>query len=204
MKAQSQLLSYNLKLQTGTERSIHDEVWATTFSDLVTLLLCFFLTMVSFGPVGQVSSTGTDPQMEVMPASQRVEKGETGIPIALSGSGVGRRQIELSQKTLLELEVGAPARVIEEAKKIIVSGSYLRRRVTIVVTPEAGQQGSGPRWMSILQRITELERQLFDSRRGIEVVLRLTSGTMGAQGQPLLASDGTPLLGEIVIEDLSI
>ena len=171
MKLTRSLLTYQLHLPSNQQSagSLHDLVWATTFSDLVTLLFCFFLTMVSFGPIGKAVRQNAVPAevVEKTPVTQ------AGTSFAIRGEGVQKRVFLLDVNELARIVQGDASETLDEIKKVAISDGYQERTVRITVSPEVENDQVGTRWLSIIQRLSELKRQLFDARAQTALVLRI-------------------------------
>ena len=156
------LLSYALRNQKRSHQSLMSDTWATSFSDLVTLLLCFFLTMISFGPLGK-----PDPKSELIDAKA------AGTSLALEGSGVQRRTFGLTPEELSRVSSEERPEALNELISSVLLGGYQQKKITVTVSPETKSEQGGLRWMSIIQRLSGIHRQLIDAAPGAQVLLRI-------------------------------
>lgn len=80
-------------------RTVGPHLWLVSFGDLLTLLLCFFLSIITFGPLGsgprKLPSNGLDPQVVQSKVDLRGTQTarESGTMLAIHDSG--SMQIEL-------------------------------------------------------------------------------------------------------------
>jgi flagellar motor protein MotB len=160
------LLNYALRTQKKNHLSLMSDSWATSFSDLVTLLLCFFLTMISFGPLGKPINNPvvTNPN-------------SPGISLALEGKGVTRRTFGLTSEELSKVDSDERPEVVVEMLSAVLSGGYLKKEITVTVFPETQSEQRGLRLMSIIQRLSGIHRQLIDAAPGAQVLLRVAPVT---------------------------
>lgn len=191
------LLTYRLELRGRQVLPANDSLWAVTFSDLITLLLCFFLTMISFGPIGTAYREGEAPELTPESISQVPPK--DGTSLAISGEGVQRRVFELFEEDLSRIAQGGTSETLEEVKKTIESDSYDSRRVTITVAPGSKNEGQGERWLSIIQRLSGLQRQVFDAQPKTLLKLRISEPypKPGLEAEGSRQGSGVPALIEI-------
>jgi flagellar motor protein MotB len=169
------LLSYALR-DKRSHQSLMNDSWATSFSDLVTLLLCFFLTMISFGPLGKPHQ----PPVDASPIA-------SGISLALEGQGVTRRTFGLTSEELSKVGSEERPEVVAELLSAVLSGGYLNKKITVTVSPETQSEQRGLRFMSIIQRLSGIHRQLIDAAPGAQVLLRVAPVTqVGAEYAALI------------------
>lgn len=195
------MLTYRLHTKDDSKEeiaSLHDLVWSTTFCDLVTLLLCFFLTMVSFGPIGKAHRQTIENQTESQPDKA---KSETGTGLALKGEGVEKRVFMLTRDDVTELANGSVTAALNEVKNIAASGGYEKRRIRITVSPQAPDTPEGEKWLSIIQRLSNLQRQLFDARWQTTLALRIAP--LPSDQAPESDEKREEIVGMIEIEDES-
>ncbi len=169
-----QILTYRLQTKATDQEEVsalHDLVWSLTFCDLVTCLLCFFLTMVSFGPIGRGASSQNKISEPVSEPIKHVTEAGTGL--ALKGNGTRKRLFTLSPEDFTALAAGGEVGVLGEVKSIAGSAGYETRRIRITVSPSAAGTQEGSKWLSIIQRLSDLQRQLFDARWQTSLVLRI-------------------------------
>ena len=148
--------------------------WLISFGDLLTLLLCFFLTIVSFGPL---NPKATLPIKGVTSQSNSVTGPEPGVGVGKLGAGTQVAQSRTSstenQKELrlvfnvedfLEpTEKLVPAKVIE-LQKLIKTDGYSVGRVRLESCSELKSDDQG--WFQALSRGFYLRGQFIDA--GIE------------------------------------
>jgi flagellar motor protein MotB len=156
------LLSYALRNQKRSHQSLMSDSWATSFSDLVTLLLCFFLTMISFGPLGKPA-----------PKSAQIDTKTPGTSLALEGSGVQRRIFGLTPEELSGASSEERSKALNELIASVLLDGYQRKKITVTVSPETQSEQGAVRWMSIIQRLSGIHRQLIDAAPGAQVLLRI-------------------------------
>lgn len=173
MKSHPSLLTYHLTRRSRFDPPFNDAVWAITFSDLLTLLFSFFIAMVSFSPLGQSPVPAALPETNP-PQVAEIEENEAGTSLAIAEEGVSKRVFELRREELSRIAAGDTADTLEEMKKIIISNSYDNRRVTITVSPAVESDWQGERWLSIIQRLAELQRQVFDAQPKTPLKLRIS------------------------------
>ena len=126
-------------MTTLLERKVQT-IWLITFGDLLTLLLCFFIAVISLSGAGyrsfqevqqsQVSdSGGLRGQKATVPNETSVGTGGTIVATLKSETGATLDEVEADGATLLELgfsEVRNPEGTVEASRKIL--SPYLERR----------------------------------------------------------------------------
>jgi hypothetical protein len=129
-------------------------IWMITFGDLLTLLLCFFLVIVSSSPMGRVARGVDSPSPVPAPPGTQVAQVE--------GETVVRewtiRGVKNESEAPVELQ-----KLAEELISVVRSVPYEKSRVFVRV---CNSQGTGadsdtPGVVS-LSRITEIRRQILD------------------------------------------
>jgi flagellar motor protein MotB len=164
-----------------SERAIHSN-WILSFGDLLTLLLCFFLSIISFSPLNPANNVPV-----IVEEDQPVEQVSTNVlPDAPTGSEPGTALANLTSSDaeltpernrsyfsglrfwLNESDYsGLGWEPSEEAAKRIknqvVRTSYQPKRVTIESCFDAGVKGAETVWAGSISRILNLRSQLIDA-----------------------------------------
>lgn len=150
----------------GRTRSAGLDVWSTTFADILTLVLSFFIATISISPLNPASEVAQERQIasptgEAGAVSVRtvVEKTD-GTPLAkVFVREPARNPVEVveildSDFTEGVRDVVATAR--ERIKQAVMSDGYQRTSVRIESCDRAGDEARG------LERGMALRRQVFD------------------------------------------
>ncbi|MBN8548945.1 MAG: hypothetical protein J0M12_06495 [Deltaproteobacteria bacterium] len=162
-------------------RSIHSN-WMLSFGDLLTLLLCFFLSIISFSPLNPAhkSSEKVDKKQgvtkskehEVAPAPAQtvdgtqlanLEGSDEKTTLLANMSVVDGLRLWLQESDYAglgwELGEGAAARL----KSQVVRTAYAPKRVTIESCLESTLIGDETAWAGSISRILSVRSQLIDA-----------------------------------------
>lgn len=164
-------------------KSAQDEAhWFITFNDLLTLLLCFFVSTITLGSSGTGNSAGKSEQLEELIPKQEL-LGERDTPITKNGTaiankvdagsgvrtGAGRVWL-LSESDFNGLTLSA------EATKGLIELSKMEGKA-LTVTAETCVPGELPvsaAWQLSLERVLALKSQVLDAHFPPEL-LRLSA-----------------------------
>lgn len=162
-------------------RPIHSN-WFLSFGDLLTLLLCFFLTILSFSPLnpnrelGSVSEKSqTVTAGESLRAAGGVQNAVAGTALANLGLGDEKATLPVNASVVEGLRfwfeesdfVGLGWELSEQSagrlKNQVVGTAYATKRVTIESCLEAAAVGEETAWAGSISRILTLRSQLIDA-----------------------------------------
>jgi hypothetical protein len=166
------LLQYQLPVQARTNHrtTVHiaAAVWHTTFADLVTLLFCFFLVLLAFAAKKE-SAPAPSEAINQQHSSDRV----SGTFSAQSYAEGAKAYFRLTPEDLRQLTNGQSLDVVRQVKATVELGGYANKRVTIAVRSTSDERTTADDWLSSIQAMDLLYRQLIDGTHGVEVVLQL-------------------------------
>lgn len=142
---------------SGVEKGVNG--WLTTFGDMLTLLLCFFLSLVGSG---QAMRSGTSEK--TLLDSNVSTTNNSGIPIANYN-----QEIEpLYKVSIFESDLILGGQGVEEKLKLLKSHrkSVRSDSVGVVISTclASVQSGSSDSWRVSQERAQRLESQILDAR----------------------------------------
>lgn len=97
--SQTSVYDSALGAEISTMNAPKPALWLVTFGDLLTLLLCFFLTMVTFGPLGNNEKTSTN-QGVTAPTAASTQEPQGGSLLQDSGTVIANIQSDDSERDL--------------------------------------------------------------------------------------------------------
>lgn len=133
--------------------------WQLTFSDLLTLLLCFFVALIGFGQVKPMSGTGSISGIAF--ASTTVEGDTFQVnELLLHVQDFEDNQREVFQKRL---------------KNFVFLEGYYSESLTLEVCAKGNPMQASKKWHEATQRMLEVNRQVIDAKvRKESIALRMT------------------------------
>lgn len=185
-------------------------IWLISFGDLLTLLLCFFLSIVSFGPLNPnvelpKSDLTTRTNSSALPAEQKITRPGTRFALKTHGRFAAARHFgELKLQIAEEEYTDLGGRLYEAAQqrliKAVKSDSY--RVVAAEVSSCSALSSERSGWFQSVSRALEMRRQLVDagiSAQAVKVRV-LGSNCSGLFGEGNARSNEDKLRTQVVLK----
>jgi hypothetical protein len=188
--------------RTGVSKP--NAIWLISFGDLLTLLLCFFLSIVSFGPL---NPHATLPKNELTarsdstPSTSAYKKTPAGTGFALKTHGrfaaarhFGELKLQIAEEEYTDLGGTLSEEAQKRLESAVKSSGYSVLAASVSSCSALGSVSSG--WFQSISRSLQVRRQLVDAGVSAQAV------TVRALGSSCLGlvpnSDQAHLAGETV------
>jgi len=160
-------------------------VWSTTFADILTLVLSFFIATISVSPLNPASESASERQITTAPRKneglnlQTTVGVEGGTPLALTRSKAPPRDpievVELGDSDFSMERKELVLAAQEKLKSLVKTDSYHRRSIRIESCDGAGDENLGR------ERGLMVRRQLIDAGApGTMLRLAVMDGSCGS------------------------
>lgn len=147
-------------------------LWLVSFGDLLTLMLCFFLSLVAYGHVKPASSgpdvastNCNDRQSDPNCVASNPEKvdGTSLANYQISSTSAGETLIFNFNENDFEAETGQlKLMAYDRVKTVVETKEYVPKTVFVEVCSTVGSDGG---WFDSLKRAVAIKSQLFDTDR---------------------------------------
>lgn len=144
------------------------DVWLITFSDLLTLVLGFFLVVISLSDIGKRTppvEVATDNPNAVTVSAARGDR-ESGTAIAEVITSPSVSEFHLRSSDFENGSAALDSDRLEKIKKAVALTGYKESQIRIETCSESGGEQDGQNWFIALGRVSALRRQLLDAGVG--------------------------------------
>lgn len=152
--------------------------WLVSFGDLITLLLCFFICLVSFSPINPANSSNTAVQGDNSESNnQHTDTEDSGTAIADTLPHSGKNKILLFEQDFA-IETGSlvPSALLA-LKKGMVREGYEIDQAMISACGGKSVLNDDQAWRQAMSRVLAVRRQVFDGRtEELRLALRTVGG----------------------------
>jgi flagellar motor protein MotB len=134
-------------------------VWLISFGDLLTLVLCFFISVISLSPL--------NPGVKA-PAKPGIQLADNKKNIQAETSGNKSLSLSIFEKDLAASEVSITDAAIERLKNQVSPAGYKTREVKVETCWRSGESDLSGSWEKTLGLLGGLRRQVFDAIPGMD------------------------------------
>ncbi len=131
--------------------------WLTSFGDMLTLILCFFLTVVSLGPLNTASARNNEDKLTK-------NKHNLGTTIAKSEEDELRKEISFEETVFSSNPDNQIFGLSELVNELIDTETYRIKSVSIETCNAELETKEGQSWHVSMQRALALNSQLIDTK----------------------------------------